>query len=128
MLPFEIVIYAVAVNVVFAGQLAIYIPFVKESVVVAGTRVFGHVGAVTPGVRGIPGLGSYRQANAAKEAEKRTLAAIPAAGGPFESSNVIGVFKSVAVFVHWLTVIRLMAPAPVTGVVPTAAELIVRAD
>ena len=121
-------IYAVAVNVVFAGQLAIYIPFVNERVVVAGTSVFGQVGAVTPGVSGIPGRGSNRQASAVRFAENMTLGATPAAGGPFESSKVIGVRRSVAVFVHWFTVIKLMAPAPVTGVVPTAAELIVRAD
>jgi hypothetical protein len=93
-------IYAVAVNVVLAGQLAIYIPFVNERVVVAGTSVFGQVGAVTPGVNGIPGRGSYKQANAVRFAENMTLGATPAAGGPFESSKVIGVRRSVAVFVH----------------------------
>jgi hypothetical protein len=93
-------IYAVAVKVVFAGQLAIYIPFVNERVVVAGTSVFGQVGAVTPGVRGIPGRGSNRQAKAVRLAENITFGDTPAAGGPLESSNVIGVRRSVAVLVH----------------------------
>jgi hypothetical protein len=81
-----------------------------------------------PGVRGTAGRGSYRQANAVRFAENITGAVTPAPGGPFESSKVIGVRRSVAVFVHWFTVIKLIAPAPVTGVVPTAAVLMVRAD
>jgi hypothetical protein len=35
-------------------------------------RVFGQVGAVRPGVRAIPGLGSFIQANAFRFAEYRT--------------------------------------------------------
>jgi hypothetical protein len=89
-------------------------------------RLFGHVGAVKPGVRGTLGLGSFSQANAIKFAAYRVCGGdeIPV-GAAAASTKVSGVDKSVEVGVGWFIVIVLITPAPVARAVPTLADVTV---
>jgi hypothetical protein len=70
--------YAVTVNVVLMGQLCTKSPFVNG--IEIELMVLGHVGAVKPGVRAIPGLGSFSQAKAVRFAANRTCADTPIPG------------------------------------------------
>jgi hypothetical protein len=84
--------YAVTVNVILAGQLCTKRPL--ENGIEIVVSVFGQVGAVMPGVKATPGLGSYSLTNDNRSAENRTCG-----GGPIpeyaaaESTKVNGVIS-----------------------------------
>jgi hypothetical protein len=109
------------VNVVFAGQLCTKSPLVNgiEIELIA----LGHVGAVKPGVRPIPGLGSFSQARAMRFTAYRTCADTPIPGAAVASVKDNWVSISVEVAVGWFIVIPVIVPGPVTKAVPTLAEV-----
>jgi hypothetical protein len=82
-------------------------------------RLFGQVGAVMPGVRPTPGLGSYRHANVRKLAEYKVRGIIPGPGAAAASSKVNGVESSTDAAVGWVKVNALIVPATATRAVPT---------
>jgi hypothetical protein len=81
------------VNVTLAGQLFTKHPF--ENGIAIELRLLGQVGAVRPGVKAIPGLGSYSQASALRLAEYIVRGETPAPGAAAASTNVNGVESSV---------------------------------